>query len=125
MSDYAKSDLTVAILEDMSVLPAGQTPVALDQETVEKAIDAVYQYLIDEELMIFDYTVARTIQVIPARLFHALVDLVVDRVCTKYGLPRGVIGQDGLTDKERSAMKRLRRSILSADNGVPVQGIFY
>lgn len=121
---YAKADLMVAILQNMSVLPAGEAANAEDQETVEKAIDAMYEYLIDEELMIFDYTAERTSEVIPARIFLALVDLGVDRVCTKYGLPRGPIGSDGQTNLERSAMKKLRRSVISADNGVPVPGIF-
>ncbi len=125
MTDRSKADLMLSVLEDLSVVSVGEEAIAEDQEVVENAIQSVYENLVDENLMIFDHSATRVSDVIPARIYHALVDLVSDRIGAKYGVPRGQVGQDGMTDKQRSAMKSLRRSILSADNDLPNAACYF
>ncbi len=125
MTLFAKTDLVRASLLDISALDIDETPEAADETMVEEAIQQIYEQLVDENLMVFDHSAGRTEEIIPARLFMGLVDLVVDRISSKYGLPRGQVGPDGMTDRERSGMKKLRRGILSADNDVPVQAEYF
>lgn len=109
----SKNDLRNEVLENLTVIAAGETASAEDAQTVEDVITAVYGELEDEDLIIFDTTAADSVQNIPDRIFLALADYAEFYAAPKFGKPRD-------PNLKADALRRLRRGVLDGQYDAPV-----
>lgn len=118
MTNRSKTDLRNEVLTDLGIIAAGETASGNDATIVDNAVQNLLEYLEDESLLIFSAGAASTDSVIPARIFHALIDLVAFRVGRKFGRPvEPEVWQMG--------MQALRRSVLPGSDNTPVEVVYY
>jgi hypothetical protein len=118
MTNRSKIDLRNEALIDLGVLAAGETASGNDAVVVDNAIQNLLEYLEDESILTFSAGAGSGDSVIPARMFHALIDMVGFRVGRKFGRQVGPeLWADGI--------RTLRRSVLPGSDDAPVEATYF
>lgn len=127
MTDYSKQELRNSALESITVKDAGSDMAAVDTTMADDEIQALLEYLDDEDLIVFDTSEAITVENIPGRMYQALRDLAAEHLAPKFGVAaRTVPGPGGRPESlYENAMRRLRRSVRDGDDDYPTRAQFF
>jgi len=94
------SDLATAVLREMNIIDAVETPAAIDATFVTDAYNRKFDELQDRELAYWDRAE------IPNSIFLVVRDLVINEVRGAYGEPMAAAEKEG---QEIIILRRLRR----------------
>lgn len=126
MTLYSKAALRNSALEEIKVKDADADAGASDSAMADDEIQRLIEYLADESLLIFDASVASTVENIPGRIFNALRDLCAEVLAPKFSVDtRTVAGPTGPESLYKNAERRLRRSVLDGSDDTPVKACYF
>lgn len=115
---YSRTDLRTEVAENLGLLAVGQTLTAADAAKIDKAIVAAVEYLMTENVVIFDASGTDTDADIPKSLFHALAEYVETYAASAFGKPRDA----GLRE---DALRRIRRVALRGKSNGPARAAYF
>jgi hypothetical protein len=118
MATYRRDELVRAVLEELTVLDANESPEAEDYELINARCQQKLEELNDDGLIPFDLGGDE----IPARYFIPLVRLVAEVSFIPYGLIN--LGP-GLAANAESALKTLRRLKQKPYYGAVAQATYF
>lgn len=113
---YSKADLRNRALADIGVLEAGEAAEPEMVSFVDPICQQMLESLDDENLLIFDPSLAVSTAVIPGRVMRALSNLLGWEIAPPYSRPRG--------DRE-SLVNALRRQVLQGGDPIPVRAEYF
>ena len=111
-----EAELATAVLRDLGVVNATDTPSAADSAFVTGKYRDAYSYCEDLGLAYWTSTA------IPSAVFLMLVDLIVNRCMTAFGFAQSI---DEMKAREEDLLKRLRRHCARGRTGKPIRATYY
>ena len=112
-----KVELRNQVLQELEVLPAGQTASAEDAVTVETRIDQVYAFLEDKEIAYWDANN------IPAEVMRPMVKIVAYECAPAFQLPPDKIALHKA--QHDTGMRDLYAHVAAQRGGEPIKATYY
>lgn len=110
------SDLATAVLRELNVIDAVESPASIDTTFVTDAYNRKFDELQDRELAYWDKTA------IPNTIFLIVRDLVMNEVKGAYGEPMSALDKEG---QETIILRRLRRHTQRKPSGHNVMSDYF
>ncbi len=116
MTTRTRAELAVAVLQELGVLDASETPTAEDSELVIDRHDELLAHLVDEELAYWAE------DEIPLAVFGALRNLVINQVRGVFGEP---VTAEEVEARHKMLMGPLRRHVARAPSGTRTSAEYF
>ena len=115
---YTTSNLATAVLREMAVIAADESPSSDDSTYVTDVYAAKYAELSAHGLELTYWAS----DAIPAAVFLTLRDLMITEVCGAFGLPMSPEDKD---QRQTVILKRLRRHTATQKSGNVIMGEYF
>lgn len=113
-----KNDLALAVLEDLEVVAAGESPTAADSQLVIRRYNRLHEELVFKEIAFWESASSAASDTIPDRVMRALTKLMAV-VCAD------AFGKVSDPTREMLAMNNLRSVSARVKSELPTQALYY
>lgn len=114
MTTRTQADLARAVMEDLSLLDAGESPSAADADYITRRYTEIFAEMIDDRLTYW------APDAIPLEAFNAVTGLMCVVCGNAFGKPQSPAGEP-LNDAIEAAKRRVRKFVVKPASGQPAE----